>query len=79
MISLLEKITTRLMLAKWILSGDIIVCYKTKTGEIIGAITDTGTLYNEGISMELVGKEHIDYEKYRVKIEELKRENNDKD
>ena len=28
--------------------------------------------YNEGISMELVSKSHIDYEKYKVKIEELK-------
>lgn len=73
MINLLEKITTRLMLTKWILSGDIIVCYKTKTGELIGAITDTGTLYNEGVSMELVNRKHIDYEKYRVKIEELRR------
>ena len=78
MISILEKITTRLMLAKWILSGDVIVCYKTKTGELIGAITDTGTLYNEGVSMELVGREHIDYEKYKVKIEELKGEENGK-
>ena len=71
MISLLEKITTRLMLAKWILSGDVIVCYKTKTGEIIGAITDNGTVYNEGISIEFVSKNNIDYDKYRVKIEEL--------
>lgn len=55
----MNKLINRIRLAIWVLQGYIIVCYKTDTKELLGAITDEGTIATNYTYMEFLSKDKL--------------------
>ena len=55
----MNKIINRMRLAIWLLQGNIIVCYNTETRELLGAITDEGTIATNCTFIEFVSKDKL--------------------
>lgn len=66
------KIIDRIRLAIWLLQGNIIVCYNTETRELLGAITDEGTIATNCTFMEFVSKDKLIRKNNMFFVAELK-------